>query len=79
MIKHPHVPSKLYKFRNFSSNHLDALRRNMLWMSSPNRFNDPYEAAVKFNPDRFIVDDLTAHEFIAETNNFQKTVNSGGF
>jgi hypothetical protein len=57
MVKHPHVPQRLYKYRQFSDNHLDAFKKNVLWLSSPDRLNDPYEGRVSFNVDRFIVDD----------------------
>ena len=65
LIKHPHVPDRLCKYRKFSRDHLDALKRNVLWMSSPDRFNDPYDAAVSFDPDRFLVEEQSAQEFIA--------------
>jgi hypothetical protein len=35
MIKEPHIPKLLYKYRSFSSNHKSALEKNVLFMSSP--------------------------------------------
>lgn len=78
MVKHPHVPGRLYKYRQFTANHLDALNRNILWISSPDRFNDPHDAAVSFNADRFFVEDQTAKDFISFSNEFMRAVNSGG-
>lgn len=79
MTKHPHVPSRLYKYRQFTSNHLDALRKDVLWMSSPDRFNDPYDAAVSFDSERFLVEDQSAHDFIASTEEMDRVVKAGGF
>lgn len=64
MIKHPHVPRFLYKYRSFSSSHLDAFKKGVLWRSAAERFNDPNDAAVSFNLDRFLVEDLSAKDFI---------------
>jgi Protein of unknown function (DUF2971) len=62
MLKHPHVPAKLYKYRRFSSTHLDALIKNVLWMSSPNKFSDTCDAAVYVNTDRFLIEDRSSEE-----------------
>jgi Protein of unknown function (DUF2971) len=86
MIKHPHVPAKLYKYRKFppkkcewfSPNHLDDLAKNVLWMLSPNNFNDPYDAAVYFDTDRFLVENQSAAEFIESVNEMPRTVKAGG-
>ena len=64
LVKHLHIPSLLYKYRDFTDTHLDALKRGVLYMSSPNRFNDPFDTTVYFDPSRFIVEDLPAHELI---------------
>jgi hypothetical protein len=65
-VKNPHVPKHLYKFRAFSPNHLDALDKGVLWMSAPDRFNDPFDTTVYFDPDRFFMEDLPHEEFIAK-------------
>jgi Protein of unknown function (DUF2971) len=64
VVKHPHVPKHLYKFRTFSPQHLDALSKGVLWMSSPDRFNDPFDTTVYFDPDRFFMEDLPLQEFL---------------
>lgn len=78
MVKHPHVPSRLYKYRQFIPNHLDALNKDVLWMSSPDRFNDPYDAAVSFDPDRFLIEDQSAQDFIASAKKMDRIVKAGG-
>jgi hypothetical protein len=64
IAKHPHVPARLYKFRQFSPNHLDALRKGVLWMTSPDKFNDPFDTTVYFDIDRFFLEDLPYQAFI---------------
>lgn len=78
MVKHPHVPARLYKYRQFKPSHLDALDKNQLWMSSPDRFNDPYDAAVSFDVDRLLVENLSVEDFIESTNDMSRIVKSGG-
>lgn len=78
MLKHPHVPSHLYKYRSFCENHLGALEKNVLWMSAPQRFNDPFDGAVRFFPDRFLVEDMPAEEFIRQVKETANAVTSGG-
>ena len=78
MVKHPHVPDRLYKYRQFTANHLDALNKNILWISSPDRFDDPNDAAVSFDTDRFFVEEQSVQDFIASSKEFECTVNAGG-
>ncbi len=78
MANHPHVPTYLYKYRQFTPNHLDALSKDILWMSSPDRFNDPYDAAVSFDPDRFLVEDQSAEAFLKEAQEMDRTIKAGG-
>jgi len=77
LVKHPHVPDHLYKYRQFKTNHLDALNKNVLWLSSPDRFNDPNDAAVSFDSDRFFIEDQSVEEFIASFKEFERAVNAG--
>lgn len=64
LIKHPHIPRFLYKYREFSERHLDAFTKGVLWRCAAERFNDPHDAAVSFSIDRFLVEDLSPQEFI---------------
>jgi len=66
VVKHPHVPKRLYKFRAFSPRHVDALGKGVLWMSSPARFNDPFDTTAYFDVGRFFVEDLPHDEFLAK-------------
>ena len=76
-IKHPHVPEFLYKYRQFNPCHLDALRRGVLYMSSPDRFNDPFDTTIFFDPERFIVEDFSVEEFIQHAKDIEQSVQSG--
>jgi hypothetical protein len=64
IVKHPHIPSALYKYRDFRDKHKDALSKGVLWRSSPDRMNDPYDSAVYFDQSRFLIQDWTLHEFM---------------
>lgn len=77
MVKHEHVPSRLYKYRRFTENHLKALSDNVLYLSSPDRLNDPFEAQVKFDVDRFIVEDQSAEEFISASKEAIHAISAG--
>jgi Protein of unknown function (DUF2971) len=61
--KHPHIPSSLYKYRSFSNEHKDAIEKGVLWRSSPNSFNDPYDSVVYFDPNRFFMENQAAEDF----------------
>ena len=64
VVKHPHIPQRLYKFRSFSPQHLDALHNGVLWMSSPDKLNDPFDTTAYFDAGRFFIDDLPLPEFL---------------
>jgi hypothetical protein len=80
LVKHPHVPARLYKYRSFlpNLNRLDALRRNVLRMSAPEKFNDPYDAAVSFYPDRFLIEDLSPEDSIKVAKETNDVIKAGG-
>jgi hypothetical protein len=77
LLKDRHIPHKLYKYRSFTENHLGALVEGVLWMSAPERFNDPYDTAVYFDTNRFIADDIPAEEFVAESQRRQAHLEAG--
>lgn len=77
MVKHPHVPLRLYKYREFSDRHVDALKKDILWVSSPDKLNDPYEAQVSFDVDRFIVEDQSVEEFLADSREARRAMEAG--
>jgi hypothetical protein len=63
-VKHPHIPSALYKYREFCDRHKDALCKGVLRRSSPDRFNDPYDTGVYFDQNRFLMEDQSREEFM---------------
>ena len=65
LAKEPHVPRARYKYRLFSDDHKDALKKGILWLSSPERFNDPYDSNVFFDTDRFLMEVQSPQDFIA--------------
>jgi hypothetical protein len=77
VVKHPHVPRLLNKYREFKPSHLDALKRGVLYMSSPDRFNDPFDTTVFFDPQRFIIEDLPVQEFLDRIGDIQRDIRSG--
>jgi len=77
LIKHPHVPDRLYKYRKFTKYHLDALKKDVLWLSSPDKLNDPYEAQVSFDVDRFIVEDQSVYDFLKTARKARQTIEAG--
>jgi Protein of unknown function (DUF2971) len=66
LIKHPHIPPSLYKYRNFSDQHKHALSQGVLWRCSPERFNDPYDSVIFFDTERFPLEDHSVQELIKE-------------
>jgi hypothetical protein len=58
-LKERHIPRKLYKYRSFNERHLQGLRDGVLWMSAPERFNDPYDSVIYFDSRRFWTEDLS--------------------
>ncbi len=71
-VKHPHTPSALYKYRDFRDQHKDAISKGVLWRSSPDRFNDPYDSAVFFDQKRFLIEDWTHDEFMTSINEMER-------
>lgn len=78
IVKHPHVPNYLYKYREFNPRHLAALREGVLWMSSPDRFNDPFDTTIFFDSNRFIVEDESPEEAIESAKELQRVTSAGG-
>jgi len=39
----------LYRYRTFNKYTLDAFKKDQLWMSSPLRFNDPYDVSLAYS------------------------------
>jgi hypothetical protein len=77
MSKHPHVPSSLHKYRSFCDQHQEALEKGVLWRSSPDRFNDPYDTVVSFDQNRFFIEDQPAQDFIRSIREMIRKVEAG--
>jgi hypothetical protein len=43
------LPRRLYKYFPINDNTFNVLRKNSLWFSSPNKFNDPFDCKLKIN------------------------------
>ena len=76
-VKHPHIPSALYKYRFFKDQHKDALSNGVLWGASPDRMNDPYDAAVYFDQNRMLVEDQTPEEFMDSMESMKRALAAG--
>jgi hypothetical protein len=76
-VKDPHIPSLLYKYRQFTDRHKAALAKGVEWMSSPDKFNDPYDSRIYFDTDRFIVEDQSVKELMETIKETKAAVRSG--
>lgn len=43
-------PQKLYRYRTYNKNSLDALKNNLITFSNTSSFNDPFDSLVYINP-----------------------------
>ena len=48
-IKYKNIPSRLYKYYKFSSNNKNNLEKSVIWLSYPEKFNDPYDCALTYS------------------------------
>ena len=44
VMKFNHIPRRLYKYRSFSGNHIDALKQGVLYFTATDKLNDIKEA-----------------------------------
>lgn len=45
-------PKSLFRYRKLSDYELDNLIRDCVWLTSPIKYNDPFDSAVTFSPER---------------------------
>jgi hypothetical protein len=76
-IKELHIPGKLYKYREFKKRHLEAFSNNVLWMPSADTLNDPWEATVRFDVDRFLTENVTAAQLLEDPEILSKQWETG--
>lgn len=43
------IPNKIYRYRTISSYNLKALKRNYIWLNSPEKFNDVYDCILNID------------------------------
>jgi hypothetical protein len=60
-IKYENVPKKLYKYYSFNEYSKKNLLDSTVWLSFPEKFNDPYDCALTYS-----VMDLFKHDFPSE-------------
>ncbi|HEV2598631.1 DUF2971 domain-containing protein [Sphingopyxis sp.] len=77
--KFPHIPAKLYKYRDFSNSyHKQALECDQQWFSSPDNFNDPFDTVANFKSDKLPRQRQTLEECLAEVELIRATEAKGG-
>ena len=47
--KHKIIPPKLYRYRAYNNDNIESLRKEYIWLSSPNDFNDLFDSSVSIN------------------------------
>lgn len=55
-IKQPHLPSRVYKFREVNKFAIKNLEEDTIWLTSPNEYNDPYDSSISIDMDRLLND-----------------------
>jgi len=48
LIKQKNIPSKLYKYQSFNDYSIKNLLNSIVWLSSSENFNDPYDCMLTF-------------------------------
>lgn len=75
-------PSSLFQYRNFDDdgNSLKALENNYVWLSAPNRFNDPYDCSACFDFEKMLAATFIDNNKNSDNPKIQKSIkdlNSG--
>jgi hypothetical protein len=68
LIKQDHLPTRIYKYRRGDDNRaVSNLQNDLVWMASPDTYNDPYDCSFKVAEEQAVEEFLkTAHgRFIA--------------
>lgn len=69
-------PSSLFQYRNFDvdGNSLNALKNNYVWLSAPNRFNDPYDCSACFDFEKMLAATFINNNKNSDNPKIQKTI-----
>jgi len=54
VLKARHLPSRLYRYRPIGRHSLDDLRNDTVWLTSPDKYNDPYDSALTLAGERLL-------------------------
>jgi len=52
VLTQQNLPKSLFRYRKLSDCELDNLIRDCIWLTSPIKYNDPFDSAVTFSPER---------------------------
>lgn len=53
-LKQAHLPAAVYKYRSFNQYSLKNLEESTVWLSSPLKFNDPFDCAVTADVESYV-------------------------
>lgn len=48
-LKYRNLPPKIYRYVKLSERNLDAIRSGDIWLSNPEKYNDPYDSVFTFD------------------------------
>ena len=46
LLKHENMPERIFRYRPINEHSIDNLRNDTIWLSSADKYNDPYDSAV---------------------------------
>lgn len=64
--------SELYKYRKFDSHALECVSENVIWVSKPQDFNDPFEYSFRIDPDMPIAEVIKRKKDATHENYMEK-------
>lgn len=53
-LKDQHLPGAIYQYRSCNPRQIENLERGTVWVRNPANFNDPFDCAVRFDPEALI-------------------------
>lgn len=77
LLKFDHMPSKFYKYREFDEGQysIKNFEDDTIWMTTPSRYNDPYDSAATITFGKKQIDNLkkTTIEMFKKNGNLELT------